>query len=182
LEILDLLHPPKIEKCYICGTEFDINTEFCPYCEWIYLGNEEKLDENEKEPINGISLVEAWESLERGLTMTGVPLPEKRLIEKVRYIGSKHENFLIENNRIDLEPNKIYTVVERVKNRWIRVVDESEVESVDLNEQPESNRDEYIAGYNDGHIEGYKEGFREGFNDGYTSKCGICQRNASYNE
>ena len=51
-----------------------------------------------------------------------------------------------------------------------------------LNEQSESNRDEYIAGYNDGHIEGYKEGFREGFNDGYTSKCGICQRNASYNE
>ena len=64
----------------------------------------------------------------------------------------------------------------------IRVVDESEVESVDLNEQSESNRDEYIAGYNDGHIEGYKEGFREGFNDGYISKCGICQRNPSYNE
>ena len=125
LEILDLLHPPKIEKCYICGTEFDINTEFCPYCEWICLGNEEKLDENEKEPINGISLVEAWESFERGLTMTGVPLPKKRLVERVRYIKSKHENFLIENNCIDLEPNKIYTVVERIRDRWIRVVDES---------------------------------------------------------
>lgn len=125
LEILDLLHPPKIEKCYICGTEFDIDTDICPYCGWWYLGNEDELDKNYREPNNTISIAQARENYNKGLTVFGDTLPQKRLVERVRYIKSKNENFLIENNHIDLEPNKIYTVVERVKNRWIRVVDES---------------------------------------------------------
>ena len=125
IEILDLLNPPQIEKCYICKTPFDINTDVCPYCGWWYLGYEDKLNKNEREPCNTVSISVAKENYKKGLTIFGNPLPQKRIVERVRYIKSKKEDFLIENNHIDLEPNKIYTVVERVKNRWIRVVDES---------------------------------------------------------
>ena len=43
---------------------------------------------------------------------------------KIKYIKNERENFLIENNRIDLIPGKIYVVVEETK-RWFRIKDES---------------------------------------------------------
>ncbi len=43
---------------------------------------------------------------------------------KIKYIKSERENFLIEDNRIDLVPGKVYEVVEETK-RWFRIKDES---------------------------------------------------------
>lgn len=43
---------------------------------------------------------------------------------KVRYIGNKHEDFIVKNNRIDLVPGKEYDVLS-IEREWYRVIDES---------------------------------------------------------
>jgi len=43
---------------------------------------------------------------------------------KVRYIGNKHEDFIVKNNRIDLVPGKEYEVLS-IEREWYRVIDES---------------------------------------------------------
>ncbi|MBQ9743506.1 MAG: hypothetical protein IJW19_00080 [Clostridia bacterium] len=65
-------------KCYICGTEFDINTDICPHCEWWYLGYEDKLDKNYIEPNNTISIAQAQENYNKGLTVFGNPLLNRK--------------------------------------------------------------------------------------------------------
>ena len=65
----------KIGKCYICGTEFDTNTDYCPLCCWWYLGYEDKLEEDEIEPTNSTSIVSAKENYKKGLDKYGRPLP-----------------------------------------------------------------------------------------------------------
>ena len=43
---------------------------------------------------------------------------------KVKYIGKEHENFIIENNRMDLIPNKIYEAIKESKRNYT-LIDES---------------------------------------------------------
>ncbi len=44
----------------------------------------------------------------------------------VKYKGRENENFIVENNRVDLIPGKTYPVVNVSKNLgWYRIVDES---------------------------------------------------------
>ena len=69
---------PIIDKCYICGTEFDTNEDECPYCEWFYSGAEDKLPPDEENPYNGISVNEAKEKYAKGLNIWGKPLPKVR--------------------------------------------------------------------------------------------------------
>ena len=61
-------------KCYICGTEFDINEDICPHCNWWYLGYEDELDKNEVEPFNTISIIQAQTNYKKGLTVFGEPI------------------------------------------------------------------------------------------------------------
>ena len=44
---------------------------------------------------------------------------------KVRYIGKEKMNFLVEENDMDLIPNKIYDAEIYTKFGWYRIVDES---------------------------------------------------------
>lgn len=44
---------------------------------------------------------------------------------KVRYIGKTVENFIVENNRMDLIPGKVYDVIKVEKHGWYRIIDES---------------------------------------------------------
>ena len=44
---------------------------------------------------------------------------------KVRYIGKTVENYIVENNRMDLIPGKVYDVIKVEKHGWYRIVDES---------------------------------------------------------
>ena len=64
----------QIEKCYICGTEFDVNTDYCPKCDWFYLGYEDKLDENEYVSFNRMTIKQAQENYKKGLNKHGKPL------------------------------------------------------------------------------------------------------------
>ncbi|MGM9666026.1 MAG: hypothetical protein ACI3XX_05765 [Eubacteriales bacterium] len=43
---------------------------------------------------------------------------------KVKYIGKEYMDYLIPNNRIDLEPNKIYNVLKETKRDYV-IIDES---------------------------------------------------------
>lgn len=44
---------------------------------------------------------------------------------KVRYIGKTVENYIVENNRMDLIPGKVYDVIKVEKHGWYRIIDES---------------------------------------------------------
>ena len=71
----------NIEKCYICGTEFDIDDDICPICGWYYLGFESKLDKNEREDFNLTTIAKAKENIKNGLDRWGEPIPKDRLAE-----------------------------------------------------------------------------------------------------
>ncbi len=65
-------------KCYICGTEY-LGQELmdsCPVCDWITLGCEDEMDENDEEDINGVSIAEAKRNFAKGLDIWGDPLNE----------------------------------------------------------------------------------------------------------
>lgn len=65
-------------KCYICGNEY-IGQELmdsCPVCDWITLGCEDEMDENDEEDINGVSIAEAKRNFAQGLDIWGDPLDE----------------------------------------------------------------------------------------------------------
>ena len=67
-------------KCYICGTELDGDdslVDFCPYCDWTYLGWESELDPNDKDNVNHVSIRQAKENVSKGLNIWGEPLPKK---------------------------------------------------------------------------------------------------------
>ena len=67
-------------KCPICGTELDGDdslVDFCPYCDWTYLGWERELDPDDKDNINHISIRQAKENLSKGLNIWGEPLPKQ---------------------------------------------------------------------------------------------------------
>ncbi len=67
-------------KCYICGTELngdDSLVDFCPYCDWTYLGWERELDPDDKDNINHISIRQAKENVSKGLNIWGEPLPKQ---------------------------------------------------------------------------------------------------------
>ena len=64
----------QIEKCYICGTEFDVNEDICPRCQWYYLGYEHEYGENEYVSVNGMTIKQAKENYKKGLTVFGEPL------------------------------------------------------------------------------------------------------------
>lgn len=66
----------EIGKCYICGTEFNINDDVCPHCNWFYLGYEDKLDENEYVSVNTMTIKQAKDNYKKGLTVFGEPLPQ----------------------------------------------------------------------------------------------------------
>lgn len=66
-------------KCYICGTEFELDEEGwghddCPYCDWTYLGYENELDPDEKESFNSMSINEAKKNVSEGKDIWGEPL------------------------------------------------------------------------------------------------------------
>ena len=66
-------------KCPICGTELDVDdslVDFCPYCDWTYLGWERELDPDDKDNINHISIRQAKENVSKGLNIWGEPLPK----------------------------------------------------------------------------------------------------------
>ena len=44
---------------------------------------------------------------------------------KVRYIGKTVENYIVENNRMDLIPGKVYDVIKVEKHGWYRIIDAS---------------------------------------------------------
>lgn len=64
----------QIEKCYICGTKFDINEDVCPCCQWYYLGYEDEYDENEVVCVNSTTIKKAKENFSNGLTIHGEPI------------------------------------------------------------------------------------------------------------
>ncbi|HJB92824.1 MAG TPA: hypothetical protein H9708_02605 [Candidatus Borkfalkia stercoripullorum] len=68
-------------KCYICGTELEGDeslVDFCPYCDWIYLGWESELDLDDKDNVNRVSIRQAKENVSKGLDVHGDPLPNKK--------------------------------------------------------------------------------------------------------
>lgn len=67
-------------KCPICGTELDGDdslVDFCPYCDWTYLGWESELDPDDKDNVNHVSIRQAKRNVSKGLDIYGVPLPKK---------------------------------------------------------------------------------------------------------
>ena len=67
--------------CFICGTEYeggDSLVDYCPYCDWTYLGWEEELDINDDDNINHVSIRKAKENFSKGLNIWGEPLPKKQ--------------------------------------------------------------------------------------------------------
>ena len=67
------------EKCYICGTEFDLDEHYdvCPRCRWKYTGWEEKLGEDELCSANPITTIrQAKENYAKGLDIWGDPIKE----------------------------------------------------------------------------------------------------------
>ena len=70
-----------IVKCYICKQEFDIRiTEEgeCPICDWIWLGWEAELDEDEKPAANPITIREAKQNFAKGLNIWGKTLSQNK--------------------------------------------------------------------------------------------------------
>lgn len=68
------LKSKEIGKCYICGTEFDINDDICPVCQWFYLGYENELNPNERVSVNTMSINQAKNNYKKGLTVFGEPI------------------------------------------------------------------------------------------------------------
>ena len=44
---------------------------------------------------------------------------------KIRYLGCKKENFIVQGNDMELVPQKIYHVIRIEKHGWYRIIDES---------------------------------------------------------
>ena len=69
-------------KCFICGTEFNADDDLCPCCEWFYLGFEDKLDEEEYDSCNLMTIKQAKDNYAKGLNVWGKPIkadaPEKK--------------------------------------------------------------------------------------------------------
>ncbi|MBQ8689064.1 MAG: hypothetical protein IJ515_01725 [Clostridia bacterium] len=70
-----------IKNCFICGTEYDVNADdICPYCNWWYMGFEQKLidmgDDYSEE--NSMTITEARNNYAKGLNIWGEPLPKVR--------------------------------------------------------------------------------------------------------
>lgn len=66
-------------KCPICGTEIeDMTYEDCPYCDWTYIGFEDDLGENERDPANPVTVRQARENVKKGLNIWGDPLPDRK--------------------------------------------------------------------------------------------------------
>lgn len=67
-------------KCYICDTELegdDSLVDFCPYCDWTYLGWEDELNVDDEDNINHVSIRQAKENVAKGLNIWGDPLPKR---------------------------------------------------------------------------------------------------------
>lgn len=66
-------------KCPVCQTEIPDETHVpCPVCEWSYVGIEEVILEDEREPFNRTSLKEAKALFAKGLTKYGDPIRKKK--------------------------------------------------------------------------------------------------------
>lgn len=65
-----------IKKCYICGTEFDLDEygDVCPRCGWYYLGWEKELNPDERDDANLTTIRKAKENYAKGLNIWGEPL------------------------------------------------------------------------------------------------------------
>lgn len=61
-------------KCFICSTEFDIDDDMCPCCDWFYLGYEDKMPEEEYNSENGTSIGQAKANFAKGLNIWGEPI------------------------------------------------------------------------------------------------------------
>ena len=69
---------PDIVKCPICGKEFDREPcDYCPVCDWLYMGIEETFDEYEVDEANGISIKQAKENFKNGMDIWGDPIKNK---------------------------------------------------------------------------------------------------------
>lgn len=67
-------------KCYICGTVLegdDSLVDYCPLCDWTYLGWEKELNIDDENNINHVSIWKAKENFAKGLNIWGDPLPKK---------------------------------------------------------------------------------------------------------
>lgn len=67
-------------KCYICDTELegdDSLVDYCPYCDWTYLGWEDELNVDDEDNINHVSIRQAKENVAKGLNIWGDPLPKR---------------------------------------------------------------------------------------------------------
>ena len=66
-----------IVECYICKNKFNIREtegDECPICDWIWLGWEAELNEDEKPSVNPISIRQAKQNFEKGLNIWGKPI------------------------------------------------------------------------------------------------------------
>ena len=68
------------KKCYICGTQYDLdaNDDSCPVCNWMFVGWEDEMDENEKTSVNPITIREAKQNFAKGLNIWGKPLSQSK--------------------------------------------------------------------------------------------------------
>ncbi len=66
-------------KCAICGTVFmgGMFEDPCPTCQWIPVGNEHEIDENERVRINYTTIREARKNYAKGLTIFGDPIKKQ---------------------------------------------------------------------------------------------------------
>ena len=63
-------------KCAVCGAVFTggMFEDPCPRCQWIPVGNEDEIDENEYVRINYTTIKRAKENYAKGLTIFGDPI------------------------------------------------------------------------------------------------------------
>ena len=67
-------------RCFVCGTEFlgAMYEDACPFCDWIYTGEEKETDPNETCEINKISINQAKSNFKKGLDIWGNPLKQSK--------------------------------------------------------------------------------------------------------